>query len=255
MNKTIIQIFPLGIITCLSVSCQTPLQKAAPIPIKPFPEWTKKNSKYQSQQEIKISTKFFEITRPLDSPDIPSNRYELKLSNPQFQLFTRQVAQTPKANIITLPSAVTRDGEQFVSEAVENFTYPTSPIHPEHYKNEKIGIVSHTYAKHTAEKNIFFKNSTRISEFIGFSKTQTHFELPIFNRRYSNSSSTLKSGQTFVVGGILDEVSEHIEDKTLLNLFTKRRNKPLSRELIIATTVSLINPDKAIKPSDSITRK
>jgi len=229
MNKTIIQIFPLGIITCLSVSCQTPLQKAAPIPIKPFPEWTKKNSKYQSQQEIKISTKFFEITRPLDSPDIPPNRYELKLSNPQFQLFTRQVAQTPKANIITLPSAVTRDGEQFVSE--------------------------HTYAKHTAEKNIFFKNSTRISEFIGFSKTQTHFELPIFNRRYSNSSSTLKSGQTFVVGGILDEVSEHIEDKTLLNLFTKRRNKPLSRELIIATTVSLINPDKVIKPSDSITRK
>jgi len=248
MNKFLIMILNLGIISTLSISCQNQkLSSIAPTPTKPLPAWTQKKLPPQSTQQIKILTKIIEIKRPVDSPEIPAKRYEKTLNDAQYQILMRQLAQKKGTSIFTAPSIITHDGANVTLEQTKEFSYPTNAQKTSQYEFEQTGLISHIYANHTRGKNIFLKNYIRISEFAGFSTISPNFKLPIFNRRYSDSSSSLKSGQTLIVGGIMDEIIENSENKTFLNLFKKRTRAKLSREMIITTKAILINSDKSLK--------
>ncbi len=85
----------------------------------PLPAWTKQSGQGQSDQQLLITTKLIEITRPSGSTDIPAKRYERKLSDPQFQMFVRELSQKKGADLMTAPSVVTRDGQKAAVEVIQ----------------------------------------------------------------------------------------------------------------------------------------
>lgn len=248
MKNALAQLLYLGMTCLLAVGCQTLDQErilvdAKPTPAKPIPVWAKGDNAPRGDQQVLITTKLIEITRPTGSSDIPTKRYERKLSDPQLQAYIRDLSQKKGADLLTAPSVVTRDGQSAAVELIREFVYPVAPGEDAKNEIENVGVTSHFDAKLVAGSNISIKTFTRVCEFEGYSEVQPGFDLPVFKRRDIEASARLKNGETIVVGGILDDKSQEIEETGPLGIIKKSSTHQLSRELIIAVTVRLVNPD------------
>ncbi|MGI9244622.1 MAG: hypothetical protein ACR2RV_27720, partial [Verrucomicrobiales bacterium] len=194
MKSTLAQLLCLGMISVLAVSCQTleperNLVDAKPTPAKPIPVWAKENHAARGDQQVLITTKVIEITRPAESTDIPPKRYERKLSDPQLQAFIRELSQKKGADLLTAPSVVTRDGQSATVEIIREFTYPVAPGEGAETEIENVGVTSHYDARHTGGSGISIKTFTRVTEFEGFSEVEPGFDLPVFKRRDVEASA------------------------------------------------------------------
>ena len=105
------------------------------------------------------------------------------------------------------------------------------------------GITSHIDAVYAGNKTIDLKTFTRVTEFDGFAPVSPEFKLPVFNRRDVVTSARLKNGETLVVGGIVDQQSQHFEETGPLGIIRKRGTEVFTRELIITITAILLRPD------------
>jgi len=248
MKNTIVQVLNLGVICLFSIGCQTVapdrnLSDVKPTAAAPLPAWAKHKKEPKGDQQFLITTKLIEITREAGSTDIPSKRYERKLTDPQFQMFIREMSQKKGADLMSAPSVVTRDGQNATVETVQEFVYPVAPGDDAKTEIEKVGVASHFDARHIGGNDISIKTFTRVCEFKGFSEVEPGFGLPVFERRDVESSARLKSGETILVGGILKEVSQDVEESGPLGIIKSRSTNKFSNELIIAVTATLIEPD------------
>lgn len=248
MKNTFVHLLSLGVICLISSACQTvapdrKLSDAKPTPAEPLPAWAKNQTEPQGDQQILITTKLIEVSRPAGSADIPSKRYERKLTDPQYQVFVRELSQKKGADLVTAPSVVTRDGQKATVEVVREFVYPVGPGDDAEKEIENVGVTSHFVTRHLGGSDISIKTFTRVCEFEGFSEVNPGFDLPVFKRRDVESSARLKSGETILVGGILSEDSQDVEDAGPLGIIKSRSTHKFSRELIVAVTASLIAPD------------
>ena len=240
-------------ISLLTVSCQSvPTDQkmtdrkptpAKPTPAKPLPSWTNYKGKASSSQQIQISTKLIEVSRPSDSAEIPTKEYKRTLNPSEYEAFIRGVSQRKGSDLMTAPSVITRDGQKTTLEVTKEFIYPLTPGEKPKLGTENTGVMSHYKAAHLGGRKVSLKTFTRVTEFEGFLKTQSEFELPVFNRRDVHSISQLKDGQTIILGGYTDTITQKIEDRSPLGLFKSSTQQKISRELIIAITVKLIKPD------------
>lgn len=241
-------LFSLGVLCIFSIGCQTTapdrkLSDGKPTAANPLPAWVKQSDQVQGDQQVLITTKLIEITRPAGATDIPAKRYERKLTDPQFQVLLRELSQKKGADLMTAPSVVTIDGQKAAVEVIREFVYPVGPGDDAKEEVENVGVSSHIDARHLGSRDISIKTFTRVSEFDGFSEAEPDFDLPVFKRRDVEASARLKSGETILVGGILDETSQEIEDTGPLGIIKRRSTQKFSRELIIAVTATLIKPD------------
>ena len=188
-------------------------------------------------------TKIIEISRPLGSPNIPSKRYQHKLTEEQYQFTLREIANKTDSDMTTTPSLVLRDEENAVIEVIREFTYPVELSDNAETETENIGLTSHFLARHIRGKDISLKAFVRFSEFEALSDVEPGFSLPVFNQRDVEFSEHLKSGETVLVGGILSETSQKVEDSYLHGAIKKTSSNKLSKELIIAVTAQLIKAD------------
>lgn len=243
--------FPLFVSLCAAclfvIGCQTTepdkkLSARSPEPAKSVPAWTKKKPRgARSEQQLMITSKFIEITRPSGSAEIPKQRYQRTLTDPQFQVLIRQFSQTKGADLMTAPSVVTRDGQQAKVEAVREFVYPSSAQEDAANEVENVGVTLHIDVRKSGRESVALNTFTRISEFDGFSKASPEFDVPVFHRRDVEASSVLKSGQTMLIGGILDEESQEVQESGPLGIVKKNTTVTFSRELIIAVSATLID--------------
>ena len=202
----------------------------------------------ESQESVRISTKIIEIIRPLDSPDIPTKRYERKLSEGEYQILMRQIAQQKGVDILTIPSVITPHGKEAKIEIVKDFIYPVDPENQTKTKLEKIGVIANHTSQRVNDHKISIKSSVQVCELEGFEEKQGNFSSPIFIRRNVKSFAKLKDGETLLIGGITDKSTRTCEDQTSedqYSVFTPKvvSEEQLSRELLIVVTARRINPD------------
>ncbi|MFT5107220.1 MAG: type II secretory pathway component GspD/PulD (secretin) [Pseudoalteromonas tetraodonis] len=252
MKKTFVHLLSLGVICTFSIGCQTvtpdrKLSDSKPTAAQPLPAWTTHQKETQSDQQFLITTKLIEVSRPAGSADIPPERYERKLTDPQYQMFLREISQKKGADLMTAPSVVTRDGKKAAVEVIREFIYPIEPGDDAKKEVENVGVTSLIVARHIGGSDISIKTFTRVSEFEGYSEVKPGFDLPVFKRRDVENSAHLKSGETILVGGILSESSQDIEEAGPLGIIRSHSTHKFSRELIVAVTATIIDPD-GIRP-------
>lgn len=239
----------LCVVSFFGIGCQTTepdkkLSARTPEPAKPTPAWTKKKPVgARSEQQLLITTKFFEVTRPTGSAEIPKARYQRKLTDPQYQMLVREFNQTKGTDIMSAPSVVTRDGQQAKVEVIREFVYPSSSAEDAVMKKEPVGVTLHIDARKAGRRDIALNTFARVTEFDGYSAESPEFDVPVFNRRDVEASSVLKSGQTMLIGGILDEESQEVQEKGPLGIIKKNTTVTFCRELIIAVSATLIDSD------------
>ena len=229
-------------------ACQTTepdkkFSSAQPSKAKPLPSWTKKPDEIQGEQQVFITTKLIEVSRPAGSAEIPDGRYERKLDDPQFQVLIRELTQKKGTDLMSAPSVVTRNGQKAKVKTVREFSYPVAPGDDANKEVEDVGVTSLFEARLVGENNISLKTFTRVCELDGFAPVTPEFDIPVFKRRDVEASATLESGETILVGGIVDEITQDVEDTGPLGVISKRSTENYSRELIVAVTVTLLDSE------------
>lgn len=247
MKNPITLAIEIALVSIFSISCQTSQTaetkraKGSPTPAVALPAWTKSSSQGVSDQQILITTKFVEITRPA-SESAPSKPYTKKLSDPDFQVYIRSLSQTKGADLMSAPSVVTREGQVAKIEIVKEFTYPLTPGENAKKASENTGVTSHFLARAGGEgKKIDLKALSDFVEFEGFSEVSPGFDQPVFDRRRVESSAELTDGYTYVHGGFVTESEQEITDTTL-GIFKKHRTEKFTRELIVFIRPQFIDP-------------
>ncbi len=239
-----VTLFSLAAIGCQTTAPDKKLTDAKPTAPEPLPSWTKSTSPGDSAQQVLIVTKIIEITRPLGDPETPAKPYEKEMTEPQMQVYLREMSQRKGADLMTAPSVVTRDGQRAKIEIIREFVYRTAPGENAQTATENIGVTSYNLASPSKDKRaILLKNLTEVIEFVGFSEVTPEFDLPVFKRRRAGSTVHVKDGHSVVYGGIVDESSQDVTESGPLGLFKRHSTEKFTRELIVIVSPKLINPD------------
>ena len=250
MKTSLTRLSCLALFGIVFTSCERQVEEvsinlvtAKPTSAKPFPAWTQQPSQSSSEQPIQITMKVIEVTRPSDSTEIPAKKYEGIFSESKLQEYLRNMAQKKGVDILTTPSVVMRDGENATVEIIREFIYPTGPSAGAEMATENTGVTSHLLAEVLDGGEIQLKSFTRVSELEGFAPPTAKFELPVFRRRDVEFSGRVKSGETIVLGGLVDEITKTVRDSTFFGIIKNSSEEALSRELIVVITAALMNPE------------
>ncbi|MGC6425594.1 MAG: hypothetical protein ACON5H_01200 [Akkermansiaceae bacterium] len=236
-------LFLAALSSCQNSSESVKLADSVPAP-DPLPFWTQladKSISSRSANQVKILTKLVEVTTPADDPEAPKLSKKTSrnvFSKVQTQVYLRKLAQKKGADIMTSPSVVTAEGHVAKVEIGREHYFPTESD-PETFKKEVTGTVQYVRARPGNRKGTFKLDAVaEVSEFLGFHpKGEDHLE-PIIQTRRLTGSSTLKSGESLVLSGLVTERPQDIEDRGLL--FSKKRTEKFRTELIAIITVQSI---------------
>lgn len=151
---------------------------------------------------------------------------------------------------MTTPTVVSRDGQTAKIEIGREFLYP-DPKNPDNIKKEQLGVSNHLLARsikgqQAVETNIL----AEVKEFTGFRELENDQQEPVFATRRINSTVSLKNGQTILLGGLVSDRSQNIEDKApflgdipvVKNAFTGKSTYTFKTELILMVTLTEIDP-------------
>lgn len=214
------------------------------------------------------------------------------LTNPQFGVVIRALAQRKGADLMSAPSVTTKGGQRATIEVVREFIYPTefdppqvptnvgggggfgalgggttsipvTPTTPTAFEMRPVGVrmeVDPTVGAdgYTIDLNLL----PEVTEFDGFINygspilsngevlTENIINQPVFSTRKVTTSVTVWDGQTVVLGGLIREDVQDVEDKIPLlgdlpwvgRLFKSQAEDHFKRNLMIFVTAKLIDP-------------
>jgi len=207
------------------------------------------------------------------------------LTNPQFQVIIKALSQKQSADVLTSPKIVTISGAQAQIRVAQEFIYPTTystatiqqgqaansvvgstpptivPSTPTAFATRPVGVVFNVTPFVGADGNtISLTLIPQVTDFLGSSTTvtpstwvpsllQRHQATAVFHPR-SDYSVVIWDGQTVVLGGLITEQLQKIDDKVpflgdiplvgrLFQTKTTQRNKT---DLLIFVTARLIDP-------------
>lgn len=236
----------------LFVSCQTP-PKPGPAedpfkkPSDPLPSWTQSKKRGASSAvQVKVQSKLIENTFEPGSQDIPKKRYEKRLNEKELQVYLRKLAQKKGTDIMTSPSVVTRPGETATIQVGKQFTYP-SLKKPDTFEEEIEGVTQYFKTRPSRNGSIKVDSVIEVKEFEKFHKRKDGKEQPVFKTRRIDKSFTLPRGQSIVLGGLVTDETQRVEDKVPLlgdipllgRAFSSKSELTLKKELIV-----IISPAK-----------
>jgi general secretion pathway protein D len=210
------------------------------------------------------------------------------LTNPQFELIIKALSQKRSADILSAPKVTTISGAQAQIRVVQEFIYPTefeppqvvaagggatgggavgvTPSTPGAFKTREIGVLLNVTP--TVGADGYTINLTlipEVSEFLGFINyggplavaagnnvvtTFNDIKQPLFSSRNLTTSIVIWDGQTVVLGGLIREDIQKIDDKVpflgdipvLGRLFRSKTTVRNKRNLLIFVTARLIDP-------------
>lgn len=202
-------------------------------------------------------------------------------TNPQFQVVLRALNQKKGIDVLSAPKVTTKSGSSATVEVVREFRYPSeydppqiptttgtgvqpiTPATPTTFDMKKVGVVLEVEPTVGSDNyTIDLRLLPQVTEFDGFINygspilnqgvlvTENFINYPVFSERRVETSVSIYDGQTVVLGGLIREDVQKVNDKTPLigdiplvgTLFRSQVDQHLKRNLIIFVTASLIDP-------------
>ncbi|MGD0017049.1 MAG: hypothetical protein ABSC38_06010 [Verrucomicrobiia bacterium] len=222
------------------------------------------------------------------------------LTNPQFQVVIKALSQKQSADVLSAPKVTTIGGSAAVVKVVQEFIYPTAynqpqvstsgggtgggsasaaitPATPSTFSTREIGVLLNVTPTVGADGyTINLTMIPEVSEFVGFINygspmgfssgasvvtVANDIKQPLFETRTLTTSVVIWDGQTVVLGGLIREQLQKIDDKIpflgdipfLGRLFRSKVTNRVKRNLLIFVTANLIDPagNKIHKPSSA----
>lgn len=210
------------------------------------------------------------------------------LTNPQFEVIIKALAQKKSADVLSAPKVTTISGAQAQIRVVQEFIYPTefeppqvvaagggstgggavgvTPSTPGTFKTREVGVLLNVTP--TVGADGYTINLTlipEVSEFLGFINyggnigiaagnnvitTFNDIKQPLFSSRNLTTSIVIWDNQTVVLGGLIREDLQKIDDKIPFlgdipivgRLFRTKSTVRSKRNLLIFVTARLIDP-------------
>ena len=201
-----------------------------------------------------------------------------------LSVLLRGLNQSTGIDKLSQPSVVTRSGQQAIIEAVTEFIYPTeyeppelpnrvgtslgtgdalsfpvTPAHPTAFETRKLGTILEVQPTVSVDRTYTdLAFNIRIDEFLGFINygtpigdvTENDILQPLFDSVRLNTNVSVASGRTIVVGGLLTEGVETVEDKVPLlgdipflgRFFTSDVLQREKEAIVIFVTVRIVDP-------------
>jgi general secretion pathway protein D len=202
-------------------------------------------------------------------------------TNPQFQVVLRALNQKKGIDVLSAPKVTTKSGSSATVEVVREFRYPAEYSPPEIPQSTGSGTQPITPATPTSftmkptgvrlevEPTVGSDNYTidlrlvpEVTEFEGFINygspilnrgivvTENVINYPVFSERKVETSVSIYDGQTVVLGGLMREDVQKVNDKTPLlgdipmagALFRSQSDQHIKRNLVIFVTANLMDP-------------
>jgi len=202
-------------------------------------------------------------------------------TNPQFQVVLRALNQKKGIDVLSAPKVTTKSGSSATVEIVREFRYPAEYSPPEIPQRTGSGTQPITPATPTSftmkqtgvrlevEPTVGSDNYTidlrlvpDVTEFEGFINygspilnrgvvvTENVINYPVFSERKVETSVSIYDGQTVVLGGLMREDVQKVNDKTPLlgdipmagALFRSQSDQHIKRNLVIFVTANLMDP-------------
>jgi len=208
------------------------------------------------------------------------------LTNPQFELIIKAISQKSSADVLSAPKVTTINGVQAQIKIVQEFIYPSeytepqvsggqgggiTPTVPSAFKTREVGVILNvTPTVGSDNYTINLALTPEVSEFLGFldyspgNVTQTSsingsntttsvpykIQQPLFSTRSLATSVVIWDGQTVVLGGLIKENIQKVDDKVpflgdipiLGRLFRSKATTRSKQNLLIFVTARLIDP-------------
>ncbi len=204
------------------------------------------------------------------------------LTNPQFEVIVRALAQKKSTDLLSAPRITTISGNAAQIRVVQEFIYPTefeppqvsdnvvSPFTPSGFKTREVGVLLNVTPQVGADGyTINLTLIPEVSEFLGFIdyspgdtvfrqgggtgdtvRVENKIQQPLFASRNLTTSVVVWDGQTVVLGGLMREDINKIEDKIpflgdipfIGRLFRSKVDSRSKRNLLIFVTANLIDP-------------
>ena len=202
-------------------------------------------------------------------------------TNPQFQVVLRALNQKKGIDVLSAPKVTTKSGSSATVEVIREFRYPEEYEPPQIPQETGFGTQPITPATPTSftmkpvgvrlevEPTVGADNYTidlrllpEVTEFEGFINygspifnqgvvvTENVINYPVFSQRKVETSVSIYDGQTVVLGGLMREDVQKVNDKTPLlgdvpllgGLFRSQADQHIKRNLIIFVTATLMDP-------------
>ena len=210
------------------------------------------------------------------------------LTNPQFELVVKALSQKKSADVLSAPKVTTISGAQAQIRVVQEFIYPTeyqppqvvaagggstgggavgvTPSIPGTFKTREVGVLLNVTPTVGADGyTINLQLIPEVSEFLGFINyggpisvaagnnvitTFNDIKQPLFSSRNLTTSIVIWDGQTVVLGGLIREDVQKLDDKIPFlgdipiagRLFRSKTTVRNKRNLLIFVTARLIDP-------------
>lgn len=247
-----IPLFGLLTISCQSSTSQPTTNLTLLPAAKPLPTWTKaadQKSRTKSGQQVKLLTKIIEISYPEGATEIPKERYQRKLNPLETQTYLRTIAQKKGADILTQPSVVTLSGQAAKVEVIREMTFPDTDTSGA-LKSAEIGVASYFQPTTSYRRDLIrLKALTLVTNFKGFHKDTKGVSTPVIETRRLEANTSINDGHALILGGLISEETQQIEDKTPLladlpligKAFSTKKTETFKKELITVTTVEIID--------------
>lgn len=230
--------------TCLLVlaGCHTTgptsVRPTAAIPVQQnVPEWVNAESPEAAEDapHIQIETKFIERDF-VDGAEAPTDMESL--------------AKTEGTDILSAPKVTVLAGQIAHIQIAQELTYPVEKDGKEEFYSEPIGVSCHLQATPQEDPETFeVKVFADLSEFEGWTdEVDGKPQQPIISRRQVDTTLTLRSGETAIVGGLVSEKALEVHDKVpvLGDLpvigvsFNREETKLRKRQLFVTVTPALV---------------
>ena len=202
-------------------------------------------------------------------------------TNPQFQVVLRALNQKKGVDVLSAPKVTTKSGSSATVEVIREFRYPAEYEPPQIPQSTGAGTQPITPATPTSftmkptgvrlqvEPTVGSDNYTidlrlvpEVTEFEGFINygspirnrgivvTENVINYPVFSERKVETSVSIYDGQTVVLGGLMREDVQKVNDKTPLigdipfagALFRSQSDQHIKRNLVIFVTATLMDP-------------
>jgi general secretion pathway protein D len=206
------------------------------------------------------------------------------LTDPQFQVIITALSQKQSADVLTSPKLVTISGAQAQIRVAQEFIYPTTystatiqpgavatgavtpptivPSTPTAFATRPVGVVFNVTPFVGADGyTIALTLIPQVTDFLGFINygsainlgtitTPNNIQQPLFTTRDLITSVVIWDGQTVVLGGLITETLQKIDDKVPFlgdlpmvgRLFQSKTTVRNKRNLLIFVTARLIDP-------------
>ena len=229
--------FLLALAGCHSTG-PTSVRPTAAIPVQQsLPEWVEAESPDAAEDapQIQIETKFIERDF-VEGAEAPAN--------------IESLAGSEGADILSAPKVTLLAGNLAHIQIVQELTYPVENDGKEEFHVEPIGVSCHLRATpHEDPETFEVKVFADLSEFEGWHDPgDGKPKQPIISRRQVDSTMTLRSGETAVIGGLVREEAVEIQDKVpvlgdlpLIGAsFHRDETEIRQRELFVTVTPTLV---------------